>query len=473
MRSIQTLYIVFIALIALPSVHLVPRGAHEIVYSVRDYDNVVKMRRHAILQLGSPYRPFADSAICSRLDQASYLKTQIEALYVEEQVLHSCNVTGTALPNLKILKVYYTSHRREKIRPFAPVFDQWNRLRQEFPHLRSLDVISEADGTLLDSYMEGTFRSDPLEPFKEIVASGLVDVNIRLRQGDFPLTYAVWMQKADWVQVLLDRQDIDTSVINPWGRTAIQLAVWRPCPLSILKELLAKNSSGVNTVDPTGVSPLMKAALIEDAEKSYLLLAAGADPNTKGDHNWTPLTYAILQDRLRLARTMVTKYGADIQQRDEDGNSLLHLATSAGSFRSMQFLLNSGLSAKAGNKKHLTPLHLSRDSEKTNLLLKKGAAINAMDALGRSPLHIACSQTQSPIAIDNIQALLDAGASPISRDNRGTSPLVIALKTQNKALVKILKTPRNNGRVDKSHQRQIARFLTRARRLVRTQVLHA
>ena len=54
-----------------------------------------------------------------------------------------------------------------------------------------------------------------------------------------------------------------------------------------------------------------------------------------------------------------------------------------------------------------------------SLLIRHGAAINARDQGGRTPLHIAAKAGR----VENVEALLDSGARVYDLDGAGQSPI--------------------------------------------------
>lgn len=104
------------------------------------------------------------------------------------------------------------------------------------------------------------------------------------------------------------------------------------------------------------------------------------------------------------------------------GQSLLHLANhlpiGENRGKMVAALLASGMSVEARDASGATPLHVAAGSECVDcvsLLLKAGANVNARNAKGVTPLHHSGPQVAT--------ILIAAGADPKAADNEGNRPL--------------------------------------------------
>ena len=83
----------------------------------------------------------------------------------------------------------------------------------------------------------------------------------------------------------------------------------------------------VNMVDTDGNSLLCNACKNRDSEFIKVLLKNGADANKKNKEGLTPLILYILSDAVdRTPIEALIKYGAKINEQDNDGNTALHYA---------------------------------------------------------------------------------------------------------------------------------------------------
>ena len=79
-------------------------------------------------------------------------------------------------------------------------------------------------------------------------------------------------------------------------------------------------------------------------------------------------------------------------------NTLLHLPALKGRTGAAELLLTKGASIEATGSHNFTPLHCAAKSGQTGLVelfLEKGASIEALDIIGNTPLHCAVGKKWS------------------------------------------------------------------------------
>jgi ankyrin repeat protein len=122
---------------------------------------------------------------------------------------------------------------------------------------------------------------------------------------------------------------------------------------------------------------LFKPSLLEACEKGNIEavkqhLAAGADVNAKDDHGQTPL-HAAAREGLKEVVELLIAAGADVNAKYDDGEGLtpLHFAAVFGGKEIVELLIANGADVNAMNDTGRTPLDYD-EGKTTNLLRKHG-----------------------------------------------------------------------------------------------------
>jgi ankyrin repeat protein/mono/diheme cytochrome c family protein len=113
-----------------------------------------------------------------------------------------------------------------------------------------------------------------------------------------------------------------------------------------------------------------------------------------------------------------------LSARDPANSTLLHHAAGFGRLDTMTWLIDAGAAVNATNRRGSTPLHWAiHDEAKVRHLLARGASVNARQAEGRTPLYQAATLGNGyPI----LRLLLDHGADSNSRIANKRTPLMAA-----------------------------------------------
>lgn len=160
--------------------------------------------------------------------------------------------------------------------------------------------------------------------------------------------------------------------------------------------IIGKNPDAANARDSEfHATPLHWAVIDNRPELARLLIANGAEINTRDKHGMTPLHKAVLFGRAEMAEHLLNNGAEPDMLAPRYGRimvSPLDLAAEAGMTEIIRILLNHGakLDPEKPERKRVAPLHLAAGKgnyEAARMLLEAGANSNAKDMNGKTPLH--------------------------------------------------------------------------------------
>ena len=187
--------------------------------------------------------------------------------------------------------------------------------------------------------------------------------------------------------------------------------------IATVKQHLAAGAD-VNAKDDKGtykgMTPLCVAAMSGDKEIAELLIAKGADVDTKHELYGTPLHNAANKE---IAELLIAN-SADVNAKDGTGRTPLHWAAFGGHKEVAELLIAEGADVNAKADGGGTPLH-GADEEVVELLIAAGADMNAKNKYGTTPLHNAAIAGQKEVA----EPLIAKGADVNAKNDDGETPL--------------------------------------------------
>ncbi|CAG0904238.1 unnamed protein product [Cyprideis torosa] len=200
------------------------------------------------------------------------------------------------------------------------------------------------------------------------------------------------------VKVLLAHGADPNSVATPYERTPLHLAATQETA-----RLLLEYKAKVDVKDSDGCTPLLHATVNGRHSVVELLLAHGADPNiTNREEETSPLHQAKSAETAEL----LIANGAVVNAKDGDGDTPLVLATENNRHSVVEVLLANRADPNIANRYGTSPLHRAKSAETAELLIAKGAEVNAMDEDGDTPLFAATENNRHSV----VEVLLANGA---------------------------------------------------------------
>ncbi|XP_076680771.1 uncharacterized protein LOC143375485 [Andrena cerasifolii] len=150
------------------------------------------------------------------------------------------------------------------------------------------------------------------------------------------------------------------------------------------------------------------------------------------------LISAVREGRVKTVRKILKSFSLSYSQAWSDGYVLLRDALENRHTKVAKLLLIKGckVNSKNNNISH-TPLHfavINGDIEIIQMLLSRGAKINAISPYGDTPLHDAVLSNK----IEIIKLLINQGADVNAGDNKDMTPLHVAIENDSEEIVELL-----------------------------------
>lgn len=231
------------------------------------------------------------------------------------------------------------------------------------------------------------------------LAPDALPVNVPDEDGYTPLLFALLKGMRRAAGILMDRLGADPTVRTRSGSGALHCAA-----------LGGDVEAARRLVDQLGFA-------VNDAG------AAGAGASLQ-----TPLAMAACGGHPQMLRFLLDK-GAEIECRDENGETTLMYAALLGKLECVRLLLERGADCRALNNSQSTALHAAAQgqgcTEMIQLLVKAGADANAADAAGQTPLHVCAINGREHILGPLI---MRHGADVSARMPNGATPLLCAAR---------------------------------------------
>lgn len=309
-------------------------------------------------------------------------------------------------------------------------------------------IDSEIDGHDCCQLLLEAIKLDHADIFKLLLEQG---ADTKSSHGDTPLHVAVKYSSADAVRSLLDRRG-NPSAKNERGETPLHIAAREGN--SAIVSMLLNSGSDVNSKSNKRETPLHMAVLNEDIDTMITLLEHGASISAANCEKTTPVHLAALWGPTpELLATLLKniKRSCDLDLRDEDGNTALHIAVVDDSSAKVAMLLEKGANVLATDKGGETPIHWAARYGTLEPLatvlknVKRSCDLDLRNENGDTALHLAIINK----SVAKVAMLLEKGADVLTTNtSKETSIHCAARCSTSEILHKLLSYVKNPSAFD-------------------------
>ena len=270
-----------------------------------------------------------------------------------------------------------------------------------------------------------------LAMIKLLLDSG-ANVEAKDQNGNTALMEAARIGLSDVTEILLER----TTEKEAKDRALFAAIVTAPVIMNIAEPRPGTQPSAVAPPSQLPDQPY------DESHTVKLLLDKGADIEARDEQGQTPLVRAATYGQDRIVRLLLDK-GANIEATDPDGATALINAACGGcvvidmgdTFDCVRLLLDRGASVEARTKGGSTALMVAASYGQIRilkLLLEKGASVSDRDSDGSTALILAAhsgvtTATGVVSTTDCVRLLLDHGSEVNAKNKKGETALITAV----------------------------------------------
>ena len=164
--------------------------------------------------------------------------------------------------------------------------------------------------------------------------------------------------------------------------------------LSLVLELLPQRAQDVslNTTDSVGRTAVYRAIHRGDLDLIKLFVEMGVDASIPDNFGSYPIHLAAANKNRKLLEYLVKDLKLDVNTRNGQNETPLHIAARQGYIKHVQYLTRRGADVNVENASKHSPLYLASTGGFLRLsetLIKKGARTDIVDMMGNTLLHAA------------------------------------------------------------------------------------
>ncbi|XP_071085410.1 putative ankyrin repeat protein RF_0381 [Haliotis cracherodii] len=256
--------------------------------------------------------------------------------------------------------------------------------------------------------------------------------------GNNILHLACFSDNVHIVEYLITHKIADIESRGRFGRTPVMIAAEKG--KQQMFDLLVGKGCNLSAVDDGGNNIIHSACFSGNVHiVEYLISHKIADIESRDLLGRTPVMTAAEKGKQQVFDLLVGK-GCNMSAVDDGGNNILHLACLSDNVLIVEYLITHNIAdiesrGQVGRTPVMTAAYKGKQ-QVFDLLVGKGCDLSAVDDEGNNILHLAAFAGTVGI----VNRLLSESAVEVSAtNNRGETPVQIALKYNHGAIVKILR----------------------------------
>lgn len=259
-----------------------------------------------------------------------------------------------------------------------------------------------------------------------------------------PLYTAATMAIDELVHLLLDHG------ANLKAKGIVQ-AICQVCKMDTIQRVF-KMGADINAIDESGNNLLHFAARNEDSEVLRLMFDLGfplAHINQQNNGGKTPLMKAVKIGNTENILALIAR-GANPDFVSTNGSTALHVACSWDHAEIASLLVNAGANIEAVDSNLMRPVHHAAYISSTKMLrvvVENGADISATTRREDTALHLLLADLTEKSGkkyvariLEGVKILIAANANPAAQNQKGETPLDLAMNCRQYEIAHVLKT---------------------------------